>query len=478
MKYSWIQGAILILISIIVPVLLFLPGQEAASQSPWETIKTKRSHLDHASFFTKEFTDARDVTKTCLKCHPDAARDLMKTAHWKWERTTNFPGHGTIKIGKKNLVNNFCIGIQGNEASCTSCHAGYGWSNKNFDFNKQENVDCLICHDWSGSYVKGKAGFPAKNVNLRKVAQSVGYPKRENCGICHIYGGGGMGVKHGDLDQTLVNPSPGVDIHMGKYNLLCIDCHRTEKHNIKGKSYSVSVNHENGIACVDCHVNVPHRDRRINLHLKSVACQTCHIPVFAKKAPTKTAWDWSKAGIKGRAEDIKKYLKKKGEFVYQKEVIPEYYWFNMTTSRYMLGDKINTTGVTHLNYPNGSIKDSKAKIWPYKVHRATQPYDTVYNYILQPVTSGKGGYWHTYDWHSALQKGAKLTGMKYSGSFGFVKTDMHWPLSHMVSPSHKALTCCDCHGENSRINWKALGYTNDPLYTGSRELPVDSTKKE
>jgi hypothetical protein len=96
-----------------------------------------------------------------------------------------------------------------------------------------------------------------------------------------------MGVKHGDLDQTLVNPSENVDIHMGKHNHLCIDCHKTKNHNISGKAYSVSVNHKGGISCIDCHEKVPHKDRRINAHLDSLACQTCHISTFAKRAPTK-----------------------------------------------------------------------------------------------------------------------------------------------------------------------------------------------
>ena len=37
-------------------------------------------------------------------------------------------------------------------------------------------------------------------IKWTKVAQNVGLPARENCGGCHFYGGGGDGVKHGDLD--------------------------------------------------------------------------------------------------------------------------------------------------------------------------------------------------------------------------------------------------------------------------------------
>jgi len=366
------------------------------------------------------------------------------------------------------LINNFCIGIRGNWISCTSCHAGYGWSDAGFDFTKAENVDCLICHDWSGIYAKGDYGMPQKGISLMQVAQKVGYPRRDNCGMCHIYGGGGMGVKHGDLDNTLVNPSEDIDIHMGRHNLLCIDCHVTQRHNIKGKAFSVSVNHINGIGCNDCHKGVPHKDTRINAHLDTLACQTCHIPTYARKAPTKTDWDWSKAGDSSRIDDPHHYLKIKGEFIYDQDIVPEYRWFNLKGKRYILGDIIDPEQATELNSPRGDISDKDARIWPFKIHRALQPYDKKFNYILQPVTSGEGGYWHSFDWQKALKLGEDFTGLPYSGQYGFQKTLMLWPLSHMVAPTTEALKCQDCHSDNSRLNWTELGYAEDPAKIGDR----------
>lgn len=471
LKQSWWLGAGFTALIIVIPLVFFLPGSPVKAEDPWATINTHRVHLDHSHFFTKPFNTPQEVTRACLVCHEDAANQLMKTAHWKWEGDpVMVPGRKKpIKIGKKNLLNNFCIGIRGNWASCTTCHAGYGWGDASFDFSKEENVDCLVCHDWSGTYVKGSKGLPKEGVDLLAAAKDVGYPRRDNCGICHIYGGGGMGVKHGDLDNSLVNPTEKIDVHMGKHNLLCIDCHKTENHNISGKAYSVSIGHENGINCTDCHVDTPHRDRRINAHLASVACQTCHIPTYARKAPTKTHWDWSKAGDATRKDDPHEYLKIKGEFIYDKNVIPEYAWFNLKSYRYILGDKIDPGTVTYLNPPMGDVTDKQAKIWPFKVHRAKQPYDKEYNYLLQPVTSGKGGFWHEFDWDKALRLGAEVTGTEYSGSYGFAETHMHWPLSHMVSPTDLALQCSDCHEQGARMDWKALGYENDPAKIGGRE---------
>ena len=39
-------------------------------------------------------------------------------------------------------------------------------------------------------------------------------------------GGGGEAVKHGDMDETLLFPSERIDIHMGKHDMQCVDCHR------------------------------------------------------------------------------------------------------------------------------------------------------------------------------------------------------------------------------------------------------------
>ena len=58
-------------------------------------------------------------------------------------------------IGKKNQINNFCIGIQGNWAQRTTCHIGYGWDDAEyFDTATDEDIDCLVCHDQSGAYAK------------------------------------------------------------------------------------------------------------------------------------------------------------------------------------------------------------------------------------------------------------------------------------------------------------------------------------
>lgn len=433
--------------------------------------KTSRAHLDHTHYFTAPFGSPQEVTRACIKCHAEEATDFMKTAHWQWlGGEITVPGHDQpMRIGKKNLINNFCISITGNYAACTKCHAGYGWSDAAFDFSRSENVDCLVCHERTGTYIKGDSGIPTPESDLLAAARSVGFPKRENCSVCHSYGGGGQGVKHGDLDSSLENPSGDDDIHMGSNGFLCIDCHSTVRHAIAGRAFSVSVEDANGVSCTDCHQKPPHADPRINAHIASVACQTCHIPTYARKLPTKTFWDWSKAGDPDREEDPHHYLKIKGEFVYGHDIVPEYMWFDRSVDRYLLGDVIDSSKVTDINRPRGDIRDPAAKIWPFKVHRALQPFDRGHKVLMPPITGGEGGYWKTFNWDQSMRLGANASGVAYSGSYGFAKTAMYWPLSHMVSAKEKALQCNDCHGERSRMNWEALGYHGDPVQIGGRQ---------
>jgi hypothetical protein len=97
---------------------------------------------DHTKFkeLQKQFNSGPEVTKACLACHTEAAGQIHRTKHWKWE----YLNPDTKQtLGKKTVVNNFCISIASNYASCTSCHVGYGWKDANFDFKSEENVDCL-----------------------------------------------------------------------------------------------------------------------------------------------------------------------------------------------------------------------------------------------------------------------------------------------------------------------------------------------
>jgi hypothetical protein len=159
--------------------------------------------------------------------------------------------------------------------------------------------------------------------------------------------------------------------------------------------------------------------------------------------------------------------------------MPEYAWFNGQADRYILGDVIDPSVPTVLNMPKGEITDPEAKIWPFKIHRARQIYDPIYSILLQPKTVGEGGYWTEFDWDLAARLGSEAAGIAYSGQYDFTETEMYWTLTHLVAPKEEALQCTDCHREDSRMDWEALGYYGDPIRWGGRSQIIglaDSTE--
>jgi len=430
--------------------------------------------VDHSKFeaLNKPFANAHEATAACLSCHTERDKEIMATSHWLWQREEEIEGKGVIAVGKRNILNNFCIGVSGSEATCTRCHIGYGWADKSFDFNEPTNIDCLICHDNSGTYKKkrGGAGYPDESVDLNYVSQNVGMPTRENCGVCHFWGGGGNNVKHGDLEKAMLDCKREVDVHMTTEgeDMSCVECHITEKHQMAGKLYALSSENKNRSTCVQCHTENPHTQNILDEHVLRIACQTCHIPTYAKVNGTKLIWDWSTAGQldehghpkhENDADGNHNYLSIKGNFVYDNNLVPEYYWFNGIANHQLITDKIDTIPV-QMNSLDGAYmdkgrfqkSDKPSKIWPVKVHRGKQIYDAVHKTLVQPKLwdkeHGNGAYWTDFDWDIASQKGMEYLNLSYSGEYDFVETEMYWPLNHQVAPAEQSLKCIDCHTRN------------------------------
>ncbi len=318
----------------------------------------------------------------------------------------------------------------------------------------------------------GKTFYPP---DWNKVAQSVSMPSRKNCGTCHFFGGGGDGVKHGDLDSSLYDPSRELDVHMSEdgADFTCTRCHTTRAHFIAGRCYKKPAFTERKslleddmierIACSSCHTETPHEPgSKNNDHTDRVACQSCHIPAFARENPTKMRWDWSKAGRltengKPVVEEGKygkhSYHGKKGSFVWEKNVVPQYFWFNGSLEYVLLTDEIKLSEPIELNRVMGSKDDTKSRIYPFKVHSGTLPYDTENHTMLSPNLFGKEkeAYWKSYDWDMALETGMEAHGLDFSGEYEFVETEYHFPITHMVAPAEDALDCRACHADNARL---------------------------
>ena len=431
-----------------------------------------KSTADHSKFKELEgpFETGPQVTKACLVCHTEAAKQIHKTKHWTWSTVNEETGQ---LLGKRNVINNFCISTQSNIAACSSCHVGYGWKDNNFDFASQENVDCLVCHDTTATYDK-KRLRQGKRVNLKKIAQNVGRTSRATCGACHFKGGGGAAVKHGDLDPSMTIPDMFLDVHMDAdgLNFSCATCHTTDAHMVSGSRYAPKAEGAEGIvvpgkgdqsraSCQACHGHRPMKNEKLNDHTDRLACAACHVPTFARgDFPTKMWWDWSTAG---RLDDNGKpiheldeqeneiYNSKKGHFRWGQDVEPEYVWFNGTVRYTLPTDKIDPTKVVDINKFEGSADDPKARIWPVKVMRGKQPYDAEHLTMAPVHTTGKDGFWKTFKWEESVAKGMAAIGQDFSGKLAFAETRMMWPMAHMVAPTEKALGCEECHARDGRL---------------------------
>ncbi|MCF8359314.1 MAG: tetrathionate reductase family octaheme c-type cytochrome [Prolixibacteraceae bacterium] len=420
------------------------------------------SPVDHSQFeeLQKDFSSPQEVTEACISCHNKRHIEIMNSSHWNWERVSYVEGRGISSMGKRNVINNFCIGAQANEQACAKCHIGFGMTNDHFDFNNARNVDCMVCHDNSDQYMKGAsmAGYPDRSVNLTEVAQGVGKPNKHNCGSCHFNSGGGNNVKHGDLENALLACEREVDVHMAAngMDMECVACHTAENHQMLGRLYSVSSTNTQRATCEQCHTTTPHFDNLLNRHNAKVSCQACHIPVYAKVNATKMEWRWSDAG---RLKDGKpfeeddelgnhSYMSIKGSFKWAKNVKPDYVWFNGTADHYLLGDTIQSVPVI-INPLFGSHDDEESKIVPVKIHVGDQIYDKKHNILIQPKLyapeKGDSAFWQDFDWATAAEAGMKRVGLPYSGDYGFVETVMYWPVNHMVSSKEKAVSCAECH---------------------------------
>ncbi len=449
---------------------------------------------DHTKFeeLNGPFADGPSVTRACLGCHTEAAKQLHKTTHWTWAFDNALTGE---RLGKKNVVNNFCVATASNWARCTSCHIGYGWKDDKFDLAREDAVDCLVCHDTTGSYRKfptdaGHPNYQAKQwppkkgklwqpPDLANIAQHVGKPTRDNCGSCHFYGGGGDGVKHGHLDSSMHRPDQSTDVHMDAsgLNFSCQTCHTAGGHEIAGSRYAPQAADTQGIdipgrtdgnhaTCVSCHGDAPHGDQqnaKLDQHVSKLACVTCHVPEFARGGrKTKMWWDWSTAGRKDQhgkplvikdSDGYATYDFKKGDFEWQANVVPEYRWFNGEVRYARIGQTIDDSAVVPINRIEGGPDDPQSRIWPFKVMRGRQPYDTQNKVLAVPHLFGKDdeAYWKSFDWGRAIKVGLAAVDQPFSGDYDFIETEYYWPITHMVAPKEQALACDQCHRRDGRL---------------------------
>ncbi len=467
------------------------------------------------------------VTKECLRCHKKEANDFIHSVHWKWQgfARSTLGAEKRDDLGKKTYcLNNFGISIHGNAEHCASCHPGYGWVKTGSSSTDISKIDCLVCHDSTHKYKRNieKGGIPVSGIDLAKIASRVGKPDRSNCGSCHFGRDFGGILYHGMMNPRLARSEKLSDVHMGttfsEMNVRCQYCHKTRNHKIAGL-VTRSTPQEGVVRCTRCHSHQPHisgnlLSHHLNQHVRHIACETCHIPVVFKGTSIQIALNWSKV--------------KKGNFKeaasYSQCVKPVYRWFNGKMKRVLLGEKIeNPSKSVALNAPVGNFDDPGSKIYPFVIHKAELPIDSVFKYIAVPkiwpdLTEDN-------DWDSALKAGMKEAGLPYSGKYRFLETEFYSGVHHEVLPVKIALSCANCHqalseqpacglchkpsknidfvalaheagkfgilvkkgmpvkglvGSTNYIDFEKLGYKGDPIRYGGRfqKLKIKITREE
>jgi octaheme c-type cytochrome (tetrathionate reductase family) len=440
----------------------------------------------------------------CLICHENIVDGLAPGGHWQWQGvSTNIVGHETEIHGKRDLINAFQLGVPSNESYCSICHLSYGWADKSFNFATPAAVDCLVCHDTTGTYgrlatpnggapgiLRDGALVPAGPEDILALADQAGAPTRRNCGSCHFYADGGDNVMHGDMSSSLLEPTKDVDVHMGSVasggqDYFCQSCHSMANHRFSGWTlHSVD---EGGppLACTRCHTpdaasGSPHQrnpglDSLLNLHISKLACEMCHIPAFARYEPTIVGQDWSTAGqnidpVPTDAFGQPTYDKNRGTLTWGMNVAPVARWSDGRMQRKLVfaDDTYTNAGTSAdpvvLAGPVATKDTPGAKVTPFKVVLGRQPADPINHRLVVPhlsgTAAGPNAFWGAYDWNAALQEGAAYDGFVYSGQYTFVNTISYLPVNHQIPPKEQAHLCESCHW--TTWFWADLGLV-DPL---------------
>lgn len=414
-----------------------------------------------------------DGPQTCIACHASEAEDALHSEHMKWD-------------GKWQQVNTYCTSPAPADYACLSCHASTGKVTN----QTVNDVDCLVCHndtyqrslqpldipltvtDWQGNQKTYMT--PSKNTEgyytmqprfdlmppgttMAQLAQNVHMPTRATCLRCHAKSGGGDGVKRGDISTANLNPSLASDVHMSPQggDFTCQTCHAMRDHQIPGRGIDLHVAEGGTVkACTECHgTNPPHINAKINDHTGRVACQSCHIPTFAKDVPTEMSRDWrtpvwNPTGCNGQGAWV-------GEEVKAGNVVPQYTFWNGTSEVYNLPDPISPQpdGTFAMAAANGDINGGGSKLYPIKLHESWQPrHDTTGSMVQYDVL------WNfmTGKYEEAAARGVAFMGL--SGAYSWVHTTAEQLITHGVEPKENALLCDECHVDGPQVDLPGLGY--------------------
>ncbi len=426
------------------------------------------------------FNTTRDVVIKCLECHKQKAAEVLQSTHWTWKRERTVNGR-QLMYGKKDSLAGFAIDIASNASRCLRCHISNIPDISVFENAGEADIDCLVCHDTTGMYVRESEEKRLDQADFETIAHNVGKPTPENCTTCHF---ADCGLPESSRPKSATKSEEYAshnDVHMagGTSAFTCQSCHLKSS----GHSFSRAMVHgldlsTLGEGCSSCHTNSPHLLDMLNRHTNTVSCRTCHIPEYATKTPAIISWNWILTGkinpiiqsISGSAS----FLQDGNGFTSSKMIRPVYMWDNGGDQVYSRGQRIKLQELTYLQRP--MVKSPNSKIVPFRVLYGTQFYDAKYRYLISPRLSAEGEelFPGPPDWDTIAREGMKAIVLPYSGQYGVAPTATFRRLNHGVVPARDALDCTDCHGSNSRMKWQTLGYDQDP-WSGN---PVSRPEEE
>jgi hypothetical protein len=299
---------------------------------------------------------------------------------------------------------------------------------------------------------------PSMSISRLEAARTVHRTQRESCLNCHAKAGGGDGTKRGDLSTALVDPPLHIDMHMSSsgQGMTCSSCHDAGGHRVFGRGVDLRPNDvPERFSCESCHEQ-PHEDfnnrnpESRDRHALRVACQSCHIPAYAKGVPTEVSRDWeyphfSAAACNGRGGWLPEENK-------AGDLTPTYAWFDGTSEVYFLGEPLDDVPVKALAggsqayvlaQPNGNVKADGAKIHPMKEHVSKSARHLASNQLIGHSTFE---FFRTGSFASAVEKGLEKEG-RAGDAYDLVPIHTYQSINHGVEVADRALECGDCHDD-------------------------------
>ena len=318
-------------------------------------------------------------------------------------------------------------------------------------------------------------GVPAAlmPISALEAARTVHATTRKSCLNCHAGAGGADGTKRGDMSTALIAPDTHIDYHMsdGGAGLVCADCHAAGNHRVLGRGVDLRPNDvSERLTCAGCHGERPHGDydsrdgTARDTHAEHVACQSCHIPTFAKGVATEVSRDWedphySAAACNGRGG----WLPREDKLA---DMIPTYQWFDGTSEVYYLTEPLagvpqiplsnqeasalglpNGSQAYVLGMPNGDVSSRDAKLAPMKEHLGKVARNMRTDTLVAHSTFE---FFRTGNFEQAILSGLEQTAdMAVDDPYEIVGVHTYQSINHGVEVSNDALACGACHGSLS-----------------------------